>query len=341
MISVRFIIPLPSVLRKWRVFTRWCDDRGITALDATIPQVADFLNYLYDRQGLRPTTIDGYRVAIAGALKHRRGVSISKDPALLDLSTWMHRDRPRSSSTAPPWDLSLVLASLQEPPFEPIQDPDKVSLRHLTWKTAFLLLLASGARRGEIHAIEYASLQHDPKWKFVVLKPHLDFISKTQLRSQGATKLDSITIKGFMEFVGPDLDKDRKLCPVRCLKAYLARTQGMRQGKKLLLISHLPEFKQDIHKNTVSGWIRKLIKYVYDNASENALTLSNTSTHAVRGMAASLAFRGGIDLETVLASCSWKNDSTFTAFYLKDISVVQQNLYKLGPLVVAQSVINT
>ena len=303
--------------------------------------MADFLSYLYDKQGLKPTTIDGYRVAIAGALKHHRGVSISKDPALLDLSTWMHRDRPRSSSSAPPWDLALVLAALQESPFEPIQDPDKVSLRHLTWKTAFLLLLASGARRGEIHAIDYKSLQHDPKWRFIILKPHLDFISKTQLRTQGATKLDSITIKCLTDFVGPDLDRDRKLCPVRCLKAYLARTQHMRAGKKLLLISHLAEFKGDIHKNTLSGWVRKLIKFTYDNSSEESLALANTSTHAVRGMAASLAFRGGIDLETVLSACSWKNDSTFTSFYLKDFSVMQQDLLKLGPLVVAQSVINS
>ena len=325
--------------RKWRIFQRWCEDRSTDPWQATVPLIADFLNYLYDTQKLQPSTIDGYRVAIAGALKHHQGSNIGKDQALLDLSTWMHRDRPRNTNSAPPWDLALVLSALQEPPFEPIQDGDKVSLKHLTWKLAFLLLLASGGRRGEVHALDYKTVQHDPKWKRVILKPHTDFISKTQLRTQGATKLDSFVIKSLADFVGPDLQRDRKLCPVRCIKAYLARTQSLRADKKLLLISHKPNFKGDIHKNTLSGWIRKLILYCYENASDTSLTLAGTSSHAIRGMSATLAFRGGVDLEALMQACSWKSDSTFTDFYLKDLTTVQENLHKLGPLVVAQAIV--
>jgi len=324
---------------KWRVFQRYCEEKGLDPWQVTVPQLADFLNHLFDDLGLKPSTIDGYRVAIAGALKHRRGVDIGKDSALSDLSTWMHRERPRGNNSVPPWDLKLVLLALQEPPFEPIQDPDKVSLKHLTWKTAFLTLLASGGRRGEVHALEYKTVAHDPKWKFMTLKPHDRFVGKTQVRTHGATKLDSFIIKSITDFVGPDLQRDRKLCPVRCLKAYLARTQNMRRGKELLFISYRPEFSKDIHKNTISGWIRKLITYCYQNASEDTLQLAGTSTHAIRGMAASLAFRGGADLEEVLRACSWQSQTTFTDFYLKDVSVVQGDMSRLGPLAVAQHIV--
>ena len=252
----------------------------------------------------------------------------------------MHRERPRGSNSVPPWDLKVVLMALQEPPFEPIQSPDDVSLKHLTWKAVFLTLLASGGRRSEVHALDYKSVSHDPKWRYITVQPHVDFVSKTQLRTKGASRLDSFIIRSLAEFVGPDLPKDKKLCPVRVLKTYLARTQGMREGKKLLFISHKPEFKKDIHKNTISGWVRRLIHFCYENASKEALTLAGTSTHAIRGMAASLAFRGGVELEEVMRACSWTSETTFTDYYLKEVSLLQNDLKKLGPLSVAQSVLN-
>jgi len=322
---------------KWRIFKKYCEDKDIDPFKASPPQIGDFLTYLFDKKDMMPSTIEGYRTAIAGALKHQTGINLGKDPILTDLLSWMHRRRPKSSKVIPPWDLKLVLLALQEPPFEPLQDANAVSLQHLTWKTVFLTLLASGGRRGEVHALEYKSFQHHPKWKYVILRPHPEFVNKTQIRTQGATKLDSFKIPSLYDFVGPDLPKDQKLCPVRALKAYRARTQNMREGKHLF-ISHRPEHKGDIHRNTVSGWIRKLLTYIYKNAKDDTLRLAGTSTHAIRGMAATLAYRGGVDLEEVLRACSWSSQTTFTDFYLKDVSVVQDNLSALGPLAVAQSV---
>ena len=47
------------------------------------------------------------------------------------------------------WNLSLVLHQLTKAPFEPIKE---ASLKHLTFKTVFLLALGSGKHRSEIHA---------------------------------------------------------------------------------------------------------------------------------------------------------------------------------------------
>lgn len=325
---------------KWRIFVSYCEDKGIDPWQASLPQISEFLSYLFDVKKMMPTTVDGYRTAIAGALKHSRGYNMGKDPELSDLSSWMHRNRPRSSRVTPPWDLKLILLALQESPFEPIQDPEKVTLQHLTWKAAFLTLLASAGRRGEVHALDYASVQHDPKWKFIILKPHSEFVSKTQLRTHGASKLEAFKIPSLLDFVGPDLQRDKKLCPVRTLKTYLARTKNMREGKRLLFISHRPEHKSDIHRNTLSGWIRKLLSYVYQHASEDTITLAGTSAHAIRGLAATLAYKGGTDVEELIRSCHWSNQTTFTEYYLKDISVIENGANKLGPIVAAQQVVH-
>jgi len=322
---------------KWKLYKEYCVPRKLDPEKVSAPQLGDFLTYLFDEKQMMPATIEGYRTAIAGALKHQSGVNLGKDQTLTDLLAWMHRQRPRASRMVPQWDLKLVLLALQEPPFEPIQDAEKVPLHFLTWKTVFLTLLASGNRRGEVHALEYKSFQHDPKWRYIVLRPSPEFISKTQLRTQGASKLEFVKIQSICDFVGPDLDRDRKLCPVRCIKAYVARTQHLRRDKKLFFVSYKPSHSKDIHKNTISGWIRKLITFVYHNASEETHTLAGTSTHTIRGMAATLAYRGGVDVEDILQACSWANQTTFTDFYLKDLSLVQDGVSSLGPLSVAQS----
>ena len=282
-------------------------------------------------------TVEGYRTAIAGSIKPIAGKDLAQDPFISNLLKSFKRERPRSIQEFPPWDLSLVLFSLIKEPFEPLSE---APLKLVTFKTVFLTLLASGCRRGELHAISYEKFSHAPNWKSVTLHPLVSFISKTQLRSKGASALEPISIPSLAHSLGSDLVEDRLLCPVRALKIYLARTQNMRSGKTRLFISFQPGRSSDISKNTISGWIRSLLHLVYTNANQDAATLCGRTTHAIRSMAASLAFSGQVDLEQVLRSCSWKSHTTFSDFYLKDMTQVKGNLLTLGPVVAAQRVVS-
>ena len=129
------------------------------------------------------------------------------------------------------------------------------------------------------------------------------------------------------------------MCPVRALKVYLSRTSHLRQGRQLLLVSCQANRVGDIHANTLSGWIRKLIQFCYANADDHSAKLVGTSTHAIRGLAAALAFKGVAPMEDILKACSWKSHNTFTNHYLKDVSGLMDGLHRLGPLVVAQEVV--
>ena len=129
---------------------------------------------------------------------------------------------------------------------------DTVHLRLVTLKTFFLTLLASGARRGEVHTLSSA-VSHEPQWKYVSLKPLFGFISKTQPRTSGATAFEGVRIRALSSILGKDFPLDRKLCPVRALKVYLARTQHLRQGKKRLFISYQEGRDTDVSKNTISA----------------------------------------------------------------------------------------
>lgn len=325
---------------RWNIFCLWCEKQGFIPQDVSIPQVADFLLHLFQEKELSPKSIEGYRTAISSSLKFASEVNIGTDSRLSALIQSFFQERPKSASSQPPWDLSIVLNVLSGPLFEPIDDANKVPLQLLTWKTVFLVLLASGCRRGEVHALQSKGIVHDEKWKWITLFPLESFVSKTQLRTSGATALDYVTIKSLSSLLPSELARDRAMCPVRALKVYLSRTSSMRQGKRLLFISHKPGHSKDIHPNTISGWIRKLIQFAYANADSHTAKLAGTTTHTIRGLAASLAFRGASSMEDILKACSWKSHNTFTHHYLKEVSGLMDGLHKLGPLVVAQKVVS-
>ena len=322
---------------KWRIFEQWCVVNDKEPTTATGPIVADFLIYLFQVKKLALSTIEGYRTAIAGALRQTLREDLGKDKDLTALILSFYRERPRALKTQPPWDLSVVLWTLTQAPFEPL---DSISLKLLTWKTAFLLLLASGARRSEVHALAFKSVRHQEAWKWVSIDPVPSFVSKTQIRTKGDSAFKGVVIKALSTVLCPDMKKDRALCPVRALKAYLARTKDLRKDKLLLLVSYQEGRNSDIHKHTISGWIRNLIRFCYSNPSSLAAELTGTNTHAIRALAATLAFRGNIDIEDILGSCTWSSHNTFTEFYLKDISSIQEGLIRLGPLVAAQKVVS-
>ena len=328
----RIVAPqAPSTLAlyqgKWNVFVSWCDSKKIDPLEVEISQLADFLTHLFVDKQYSYKTVEGYRTAITGSIKPIAGRDLGQDPCLSNLLKSFRRERPKSIREFPPWDLSLVLFSLIKEPFEPLSE---APLKLVTFKTVFLTLLAAGCRRGELHAISYDKFSHAPNWKNVVLHPLVSFISKTQLRSKGASALDPITIPSLAHSLGSDLSEDRLLCPVRALKIYLARTQQMRSGKSRLFISFLPGKSSDISKNTISGWIRSLLHLVYTNANKDAAALCGRTTHAIQSMASSLAFSGQVDLEDILSSCLWKSHTTFLTSISKTCLRLKGNCLLLG-----------
>ena len=133
---------------KWTIFTKWCITNQLDFRAPPVKSVADFLMYLFEDRKLQPSTIDGYRSAIADKLGNST-FSVSKDENLTRLLDSFHRDRPKGRRGIPSWNLSLVLHQLTKAPFEPIKE---ASLKYLTFKTVFLLARGSGKCRSEIHA---------------------------------------------------------------------------------------------------------------------------------------------------------------------------------------------
>ena len=114
--------PDQSPRQSWAIFTKWCLTNQVDFRAPSIKSVADFLMYLiFQDRKLQPSTIDGYRSAIADKLGNSP-INISKDENLTRLLDSFHRDRPKGWRGIPSWNLSLVLHQLTKAPFEPIKE---------------------------------------------------------------------------------------------------------------------------------------------------------------------------------------------------------------------------
>ena len=131
--------------------------------------------------------------------------------------------------------------ALLKSPFEPISRCD---LKSLTLKTVFLVALASGRRRSELHALCFDShhFRQNQDQTLVTLYPALDFVAKNQVLDSVA---DSIKLKAFTS-VGPE-GTDRKLSLSVLLQYRKATaTPECKKGRKELFISYKPSFSDEI-----------------------------------------------------------------------------------------------
>ena len=320
----------PIYKSKWALFEKWCRENSGDFSTPSVIQISDFFMYLYQDLNRRPSTIDGYRTAIVDTLGPS-GQHIAHNDDLHRLLSSFHRDRPK-------WNLSVVLNELAKAPVEPMKETD---LKHLTLKTAFLLALASGKRRSEIHARVANKLSNLGQWEKVALFPSSDFIAKNQLAREGSQSVSPVIIPALTTIVDRQFKEDRTLCPVRALRYYLDRTKDLRGSRSLLFISFKKGHTSDIRPATLSSWLKQTILLCYKQADQQALDLVQVKAHDIRAFAASKAFYGGVSVDQIMQACHWKAHNTFTNFYLKDLtwSDNDNNLY-LGPVVAAQQVLD-
>ena len=237
---------------KWTIFTKWCLSNQVDFRAPPLKATADFLLHLFQDKKLQPGTIDDYRSAVADKLGNST-INVSKDENLTRLLDSFHRDRPKGRRGIPSWSLSLVLHQLTKAPFEPLKE---ASLKHLTFKTVFLLALGSGKRRSEIHAWLHKNIRHQSDWSKVSLYPSPSFLSKNQLAKEGPDSVAPVVIPALAPSLDRSLKGDRSLCRVRALRYYLDRTSDLRQNKELVFVSFKKGFDKDISPATISSWIR-------------------------------------------------------------------------------------
>lgn len=319
---------------KWEIFRLWCREQGVMATRASVGQISNFLSYLATTKGRAPSTLDGYRAAIASVYRHIGRAADIDHPILTQICKGVRVSRPPIPQV-PKWNLPLVLWSLSRPPYEPL---DTCDFDHLTYKTVFLVLLGTACRRSELHALDRTRLQHHTGWEWVDLLPTPGFKAKFQARGHDPDRDRHWHLKALPS--GATSAKDRAKCPVRALRQYLKRSDRKRRGTTKLFIP-IANDKDDITANTITSWVKKVILQAYRSATPEVLKRFGVSqtepnlfrpAHEIRALGPSYSFASSHPtLQDVLRSGYWKQPNTFIRHYLKDVQVASNDgLYKLA-----------
>ncbi|XP_063427248.1 uncharacterized protein LOC134710781 [Mytilus trossulus] len=289
---------------KFRQFSSWCNQWKIDPYVATLEECANFLASLFDK-GLKYRTIAGYRSMLSSVLPPVDKTPVGQHPYIIRLLRGVFNSRPPERKLLPEWDLPLVLDMFKKPPFTPMR---LASLKHLTWKTAFLIAITTFRRCSDLQALKLGEGSVNIQEKGVTFLRH------------GLAKQDRAYHDNSKIFI-PAFPESKLLDPKRTLYMYLKRTDELRQNGekqefKLFLSINKPH--KPVTAQTISHWIVKTIKMAY---KQNKKQIGKVRGHSTRSIGPSWALFKGVSMKNVLDSADWAKSTTFTKFYLKDVNV--------------------
>ena len=122
------------------------------------------------------------------------------------------------------------------------------------------------------------------------------------------------------------------LCHVRAVHIYLSRTKSaVSRASSLFVSSHSPS--RQISKNAISYFLREVISGA--GAIHEGVAPS-VRAHSIHGISTSVVFMQNWSVSKVLEAASWRSNSVFASFYLRDVF---EGLRSRDPIVAAGSVL--
>ena len=293
---------------RFGIYKSWCTSRKISPYKTSVSQVADFLVYLHEDRQCKAGTIAGYRSAIASIHQGWQNSTVSNNADLSKLIKGIFNTSPNIKPLLPNWDLPTVVWALCDFPFEPINSAE---MKYVTWKTVFLVALASASRVSEIQALSVGKSHLRYETGGIRLLPNIQFLAKTQRLGKPWTP---VFIPEFNQFATDS--RDLLLCPCRAIRMYIRRTENIRSVSECLFLTYQPGQSRPASKSTISRWTVSLIKFVYERHNER---LDSVRAHDTRRLATSWALFNGASVQEIMQAAHWVNESTFTSFYMRDV----------------------
>ncbi|XP_052438415.1 uncharacterized protein LOC127977534 [Carassius gibelio] len=291
---------------KWNLFVEWCSSRREDPRRCPIAVVLSFLQQGLERR-LSPSTLKVQVAAIAAYHDPVNGKSLGKHDLIIRFLRGARRLNPSRPPCIPSWDLSLVLKSLQQAPFEPLHS---VELKFLSLKTVLLLALASIKRVGDLHAfsVDDSCLEFGPADSQVILRPRPGYVPKvptTPFKDQ-VVNLQALPL----EEADPAL---ALLCPVRALRCYVDRTQSFRTSDQLFVCYGGRQKGNAVSKQRMAHWIVDAITLAYQ--AQDVPCPFRLRAHSTRSVASSWALARGASLTDICRAAGWATPNTFARFY--------------------------
>ena len=301
----------------WKAFAIWANEKGLHPKDLSFFTLAEYLVHLFSLNK-KMNTILVHKASISSVLKLLNPPTTLQESTLQNVIRRMNILRPWEQEVLPRRHLSVVLKGLMKPPFTINGSDRQISLELLSYKTAFLVALASGARGSELVALSRASHNLD----FTMLpsgakQVSIRMVPKFIPQNQRPEVIPEPIVFPGMAHLFPK-DPERLLCPVRALGLYIVRSAERAQTDPLekLFVHFTPNTQ--LFTTHFRRWVAETIRLTYENSSQS--DLPKIKAHDVRGISASIAYYRNTPLKELCGLIGWKSSNVFVRHYLRDMA---------------------
>ena len=308
MLSARTDSTYTNYHRYWALFVRFCAERDLDPESAGIDPI---LTCVDDNREAKDWSYSTVKVCVSGISFFRGRLendTVFRNEHMTEYLAGVKKLSAKTVVRAETWDASLVLRSLEEPPFEPMATAD---MEYVSAKLAVLLALTTASRGCELTALTIKGLVFSGDLK-VTLFPDPSFVPKTvSVLSRRAP----VVLHAFHPAPVSRIDKRRHLsCPVRAMRFYLQRTRSVRKSDSLLLTHGGRNPGTALTTQRLAHWLVDGITKAYTLQGQTAPKLR---AHSTRGTATSIAVLAGIDWEVIRQAAVWQGDQTFLKHYYR------------------------
>ena len=260
--------------------------QGIQHNSISLPVVCEFLDYFCTDVEREYRTLAVYKCALKLPLLWACDLDIETVITEYFMKGVFNFRPPQKTREMPRWSLNLLLSFLKSDYFEPLETANPI---RLTQKALFLILLASGRRKGEV-----ANLSRDSRWTGNSLKLFWipGFLPKHHTPD---FQPDCPSVSALVS----NRETDTFLCPVRAYRIYLERSQNW-----------LDRFPADQHPKVLwsvpgstrqasADYLSDLFRALGDSRRFLGEPEVMMGMHQVRKLAASHAFQEGQSEEVI------------------------------------------
>lgn len=217
------------------------------------------------------------------------------------LFTGMYNIRPKEYKTPKTWKVENILNL-----FRKWGPTHLLTITQLTYKTAMLTALTSGARASELAHLDTKSM-----------RTHEGEGIEFELRTHKKAKKSKV-LPGKL-FIPSFRDTEHIICPVSTLEQYLIATGRMAslcQDESIVTWEKDPIFRKTtkphtgVTPTTISKWITNVI-YEAEGIQKGTQLLG----HSTRSKGAEKAWLAGLSTKEIMLAADWKTETVFKNHY--------------------------
>lgn len=273
-------------IRKWVEFA---SRRNCSSTHPNVAQLIDFLTEQY-QSGIGYSALSTARSALSAIITLPGQVQVGDHPMVRRFIKGVYQLKPNFPRYQRTWDTSIVLQYL-----ETLYPNSRLSLKDLTLKLVMLVALVTGQRGQSIFLMDLKDMTQR--------KNSYTFVISTKVKQSAPGRIQPVL--KLCEF-----KENRKLCVVRTLTEYLARTRGLRKDDcSKLFITYIAPHRAAT-RDTVSRWVRTVML-------KAGIDVDLFRPHSTRAASTSKAFGAHVPLATILKTAGWSTENTFAKFYNK------------------------